>query len=143
MRTFLPRRIIAAGCVCLGVFASGCDDSNTGELDPELVHHRNRGKAHFENGETAEAVVEFETCLRLSGNDPIDRLNLAKAHFLAENYDRAIEGLETLAIERPNIADIPYNLGIIFKRLGASEKAVIQLERLVALERQRLGRRIE
>jgi len=107
----------------------------TGGAGPDgLARLRNLAKAHFENGETDAAIVYLDSCLALGSDHDLDRLNRAKVLFLAERHDEAVAAFEALREAHPDWADIPYNLGIIHKRLGRVDEGIAELERYVALE---------
>lgn len=102
--------------------------------DAQVEAHRNLAKAHFENGEVPEALAQIEQALALSEGAYIDRLNEAKILFLAQRHEEAIPKFQALQEERPDLPDPPYNLGIIYKRMGQAPEAVPYLERVTQLE---------
>lgn len=121
-------RLLAVALTALA--CSPSDDSGS----PDLPRLRNLAKAHFENGETDRALLYVDSCLVLGSGQDLDRLNRGKVLFLAERHDEAVAELEALRADRPGWADVPYNLGIIHKRLGRVDDGIRELERFVELE---------
>ncbi len=119
--------VAVAGVVLL----PGCGPAGDG---PELTRLRNQAKAHFENGETAEAIAIFQDVLASPGATPEDEVNLGKAYFLAGDHDHAISILERARESLPTLPDIPYNLGIMHKRDGRIDDAIAELERFHELD---------
>jgi tetratricopeptide (TPR) repeat protein len=126
-----PRLWPTLALACLTA-AAGCSGGRGDEA--ALEHHRNLGKAHFENGETDEAIAEFQTCIALSSGDVSDRIRLAKAYFLAKKNEEAVAAFLEAQKDAPELPDIPYDLGILYKRMGRTQEGIGQLERLLQLD---------
>lgn len=99
-----------------------------------LWHHRNLGKAFYENPTTqAEAVEEFRKALGLAPESPRERLNWALALLRAGKTAEGIAELEKVQKQAPELPHTWFNLGIAYKRDGQMEKALAQLQRMVSL----------
>lgn len=126
MRWVLRRAALLGFCVL-----AACE--STPKTDVDRLH--NLGKAHFENGETTEALAYFERCVAAEPASFTYRLSVAKTHFLAENHEAALPELRALREERPDSPDVLYNLGILLKRMGDVDEAIDALEDFVRVER--------
>lgn len=99
-----------------------------------LWHHRNLGKAFYENPTTQyEAVEEFRKALELAPDSPRERLNYGLALLRAGRTAEGIAELEKVQKQAPEIPHTWFNLGIAWKRESQYDKAVAQLEKMVAL----------
>src|ERR1700730_3703912 len=96
--------------VCfLAVFARGADQA--------LEHHRNLGKAFFENPTThVEAIAEFKKALDLSPNSTREKLNYALALPHRNRVPEAITLLEQVQRLDPSLPHTWFNLGIYYKK---------------------------
>lgn len=99
-----------------------------------LWHHRNLGKAFYENPTTSgEAVEELRKALALAPESPRELLNHGLALLRAGKTAEGIAELEKVQKQAPELPHTWFNLGIAFKRDGQTEKALAQFERMVAL----------
>ncbi len=102
--------------------------------DERLWHHRNLGKAFYENPTTQyEAVEELKKALDLAPGSPRERLNYALSLLKAGKTAEGIKELEAVQKQAPEIPHTWFNLGIAFKEDSQYEKALQQFERMAAL----------
>lgn len=103
--------------------------------DPNrLWHHRNLGKAFYENPTTHfRAVDEFKKALDLNPESARERVNYGLALLRAGQTEAGIEELFKAQEQDPAIPHTWFNLGIEFKKTGQYERAVPQLEEMVKL----------
>ncbi len=100
----------------------------------QLWHHRNLGKAFYENPTTqTQAVDEFKQALSLAPASIREQLNYGLALLRAGKTREAVAQLEKVQKARPELPHTWFNLGIVFKKDGDSQKALPQFERLVEL----------
>jgi tetratricopeptide (TPR) repeat protein len=101
--------------------------------EERLWHHRNLGKAFYENPTTQhEAVEEFRKALELAPDSPRERLNHGLALLRAGKTAEGVAELEKVQKQAPEIPHTWFNLGIAFKRESQYDKAVAQFEGMVA-----------
>jgi len=94
-----------------------------------LWHHRNLGKALYENPATQyDAVDELRKALALAPHSARDRINLGLGLLRAGKTDEGIAELERAQQEDPSIPHTWFNLGIAFKRQSEYDRAIHQLE---------------
>jgi Tfp pilus assembly protein PilF len=99
-----------------------------------LWHHRNLGKAFYENPTTQyEAVEEFRKALELAPGSARERINYALALLKAGKTAEGVAELQKAQKQDPAIPHTWFNLGIAFKRESRYEPAIAQLEKMVAL----------
>ncbi|HWN40836.1 MAG TPA: tetratricopeptide repeat protein, partial [Thermoanaerobaculia bacterium] len=102
--------------------------------EERLWHHRNLGKAFYENPTTQyEAVDELKKALDLAPDSPRERLNYALALLKAGKTAEGVKELEAVQKQAPEIPHTWFNLGIAFKEDSQYEKALQQFERMAAL----------
>lgn len=102
--------------------------------EERLWHHRNLGKAFYENPTTQyEAVDELKKALDLAPDSPRERLNYALALLKAGKTAEGVKELEAVQKKAPEIPHTWFNLGIVFKQESEYEKALRQFERMAAL----------
>lgn len=102
--------------------------------DELLWHHRNLGKAFYENPATQyEAVEQFQKALELGGGSARDRLNLALALLKAGKTAEGIAELQKVQAEDPSLPHSWFNLGIAWKRDSRYDLAIVQFRRMVEL----------
>lgn len=102
--------------------------------EERLWHHRNLGKAFYENPTTQyEAVDELKKALDLAPDSPRERLNYALALLKAGKTAEGVKELEAVQKQAPEIPHPWFNLGIVFKQESEYEKALQQFERMAAL----------
>jgi tetratricopeptide (TPR) repeat protein len=99
-----------------------------------LWHHRNLGKAFYENPTTQyQAVQELKAALDLAPGSARERLNYALALLKAGKTDDGIAELQKVQQQAPSIPHTWFNLGIAWKRASEYDKAIAQFERMVEL----------
>ncbi len=130
--------ILRATCACalsLAAFAIWRSPRFISAADTAaLEHHRNLGKAFFENPTThTEAIVEFKKALDLAPTSLREKLNYALALL---HGNRAAEGVVLLEqVQRldPALPHTWFNLGIYYKKSDEPEKAIAQFEQMIKL----------
>jgi Flp pilus assembly protein TadD len=104
------------------------------KIDEALWHHRNLGKAFYENPTTQhQAVEEFRKALALAPDSARERVNYGLALLRAGKVDEGMAELARAQKQDPSIPHTWFNLGIAFKKASEWEKAISQFERMVAL----------
>jgi len=99
-----------------------------------LWHHRNLGKAFYENPTTQQqAVDEFKKALELAPNSARERLNYGLALLRAAKTADAITELQKVQQQDPSIPHTWFNLGIAYKKDSQYDKAIVQFEQMVKL----------
>jgi FG-GAP-like repeat/Tetratricopeptide repeat len=99
-----------------------------------LWHHRNLGKAFYENPTTgALAVDEFKRALDLAPDSARERVNYGLALLRAGKTAQGIAELERAQKQDPAIPHSWFNLGIAFKKDSQYQKAIAQFEQMVKL----------
>lgn len=106
----------------------------SGAVGDELWHHRNLGKALYENPTTQQqAVEELKRALDLDPSSTRERLNYGLALLRAGKTTDAIVELQRVQQLDPSIPHTWFNLGIAQKKDSQYEKAAVQFEQLVKL----------
>ncbi len=100
----------------------------------QLWHHRNLGKAFYENPTTQyEAVEEWKKALALAPGSARDRLNYGLALLRAGKVPEGIAEFEKVAKQDPSIPHTWFNLGIALKQDSRYEEAIAKFETMAAL----------
>lgn len=112
--------------------------SSTSNLPPsvreQVWHHRNLGKAYYENPMTqVKAVDEFRQALELAPQSTRDRVNYGLALLRAGKSQDAVTELLKAQKEDPSIPHTWFNLGIAYKKEFDHQHAVEQLEGMLKL----------
>jgi len=105
-------------------------------VDPTaLERHRNLGKALYENPTTKDkAVEEFQQALALNPKSARDKLNYAIALLRVEGREaEAVKLLEEVQKQDPSLPHTWFNLGIYYKRLGDTDRAIREFEGMIRL----------
>jgi len=101
--------------------------------EEQLWHHRNLGKAFYENPTTQyEAVEEFRQALELAPESPRERLNYALALLKAGKTAEGVAELQKVQKQAPDLPHTWFNLGIAFKRDSQYDPAIAQFEGMIA-----------
>jgi hypothetical protein len=121
--------------MCVFVLASGLAISdNAADLRDRLWHHRNLGKAYYENPMTQlKAVDEFKQALVLSPQSVRDQINYGLALLRAGMTKEAILQLQKAQASDPSIPHTWFNLGMAYKKEFNNERAIEQLEGMIKL----------
>lgn len=99
-----------------------------------LWHHRNLGKAFYENPTTQnEALAEFKKALDLAPSSAREQLNYGLALLRAGKTREGVEQLEKVQKAHPQLPHTYFNLGIVYKKEGEFAKAIPQFEKMVQL----------
>ncbi len=107
--------------------------AQNGEV-PGLWHHRNLGKAFYENTTTLDkAVEEFRQALALSPDSGREHVNYGIALIRAGKVDEGVAQLEATQKRFPGIPHTWFNLGVEYKKAQRFEEAIIQFEGMLAL----------
>src|SRR5947207_10522372 len=112
--------------------------SSTPNLPPkvreQVWHHRNLGKAYYENPMTQiKAVEEFKQALDLAPTSTRDRVNYGLALLRAGKAKEAIAQLAQAQKEDSSIPHTWFNLGMAYKKEFDHQHAVEQLEGMLKL----------
>ena len=100
----------------------------------QIWHHRNMGKAYYENPMTQiKAVDEFKAALDLAPTSTRDRVNYGLALLRAGKTKEAITELVKAQKEDPTIPHTWFNLGIAYKKEFDHAAAIQQLEGMIKL----------
>ncbi|MBI2681434.1 MAG: VCBS repeat-containing protein [Candidatus Solibacter usitatus] len=119
--------------VALAIWLAAAADSTRVAQD-RLWHHRNLGKAFYENPTTQkEAVAEFKKALDLAPASARERVNYGLALLRAGETKEGVAELEKAQKQDPKIPHTWFNLGIAFKKDGDTERAIQQFEQMVQL----------
>ena len=98
----------------------------------KLWHHRNLGKAFYENSATQyEAVEEFRKALALAPDSARERLNYGLALLRSGKVEEGVAELEKAQGQDSSIPHTWFNLGIAYKQQSRYEDAIRQLEGMV------------
>ncbi len=99
-----------------------------------LWHHRNLGKAFFENPTTQkEAVEEFKKALDMQPDSVRERINYGLALLKAGDTLAGVAELTKAQKQDPSIPHTWFNLGILAKKDGDNARALEQLEQMEKL----------
>lgn len=102
--------------------------------DDLLWHHRNLGKAFYENPTTQyQAVTELKAALDLAPESVRERINYGLALLKAGKTAEGIAELEKAQKQDPSIPHSWFNLGIAYKRDAHYERAIGQFQKMVEL----------
>jgi tetratricopeptide (TPR) repeat protein len=100
----------------------------------QLWHHRNLGKAFYENPTTQrQAVDEFRRALALAPDSVRERINYGLSLLRAGDLNTGVAELQKAQKADPKIPHTWFNLGIALKRQGELEAALAQFESMVRL----------
>jgi len=120
-------------CAAATVFLLGMAPPDPAAREEMLWHHRNLGKAFYENPTTQyEAVEEFRQALELAPDSPRERLNYGLALLKAGKTAEGVAELEKVQKQAPEIPHTWFNLGIAYKRDSQYDKAIAQFEGMIA-----------
>ncbi len=110
--------------------------ASQGQLSREelLWHHRNLGKAFYENPTTQErAVEELRQALALAPESRREQLNYGLALLRAGHTAEGIAALERVQREEPGLPHTWFNLGVAWKQESQYDKALAQFQRMTEL----------
>lgn len=114
---------------CLALLAA---PSNS--VDERLWHHRNLGKAFYENPTTqSQAVEQFRQALSLAPESSRERLNYALALLRAGKTPEGVAELLKVQKQDPKLPHTWFNLGIVYRKAGDFEKAIPEFEKMIEL----------
>ncbi len=102
--------------------------------DAALQRSRNVGKAYYEQGKYAEAIVEFQKVLASGQALATDHLDLGLALIQTNNLDAAFGELTTAKQMDAHLLAADYNLGILYKRQLRYPQAEAEFQRVVELD---------
>lgn len=99
-----------------------------------LWHHRNLGKAFYENPTTQqEAVAEFRKALALAPDSIREQINYGLALLRAGDVTAGVTELQKAQKLDPKIPHTWFNLGIALKKQGTLDAALAQFEGMARL----------
>lgn len=117
--------------VSLGFVTMG---AQVAPVEERIWHHRNLGKAFYENPTTQiQAVDEFKKALDLAPASARERLNYGLALLRAAKTKEGAAELERAQKQDPKIPHTWWNLGIVWKKESEYDKAQAQLEQMIKL----------
>src|SRR5215831_1395863 len=123
-----------ASTLFLGVTLSFGTSQMPSGVRERIWHHRNLGKAYYENPITQlKAVEEFKQALELSPKSARDQVNYGLALLRAGITKDAIAELEKAQRTDPSIPHTWFNLGIAYKKEFENDRAILQLEGMLKL----------
>jgi VCBS repeat protein/ASPIC/UnbV protein len=101
--------------------------------NPDLLwHHRNLGKAFYENPTTQyQAVEEFKAALDLAPDSARERLNYGLALLKAGKTAEGVAELVKVQGQDPSIPHTWFNLGIAYKRDADYDGAIAQFQGMI------------
>src|SRR5579871_3071983 len=109
-------------------------NSNTVSIHDRLWHHRNLGKAYYENPMTQlQAVNEFKQALALAPSSARDHVNYGLALLRAGSTKEAVVELQRAQKLDPKIPHTWFNLGIAYKGSLDYVQAIQQFEGMLKL----------
>ncbi len=109
-------------------------NSNTVSIHDRLWHHRNLGKAYYENPMTQlQAVDEFKQALALAPSSARDHVNYGLALLRAGSTKEAVVELQRAQKLDPKIPHTWFNLGIAYKGSLDYVQAIQQFEGMLKL----------
>src|ERR1700756_1279340 len=122
------RVLLCLMTVGLAIWLAAAADATRAAQD-RLWHHRNLGKAFYENPTTQkEAVVEFKKALDVAPDSARERGNYGIALLRAGQTEDGVAELLKAQKQDPKIPHTWFNLGIVYKNDGDYEHAIQQLE---------------
>ncbi|HWL92775.1 MAG TPA: FG-GAP-like repeat-containing protein, partial [Phycisphaerae bacterium] len=102
--------------------------------DAEFVRRMNRGKAYFENRDSAKAVEEFKAAIEHRRESAAAWRNLGRAQLLADRMDEAISALREAEKRDADSAASAYVLGLAYSHKSEFETSVPEFERAARLD---------
>jgi thioredoxin-like negative regulator of GroEL len=125
-------RLLVLGMI--GLFAWDGPPKPALSVRDNLWHHRNLGKAYYENPMTQlKAVEEFKLALDLAPQSPRDQVNYGLALLRAGMTKEAILQLQKAQKAGPTIPHTWFNLGMAYKKEFENEQAIEQLQGMLKL----------
>ena len=104
-----------------------------------LWHHRNLGKAFYENPTTAkEAVEQFRQALDMAPDSVRERINYRTGAAEERRHEGGCRRTEKAQKQDPSIPHTWFNLGIVAKRDGDYARAISELSECVKMVPARL-----
>jgi len=130
----VKRFLVSSFLILLAAFLLAATPSSPPSKEELLWHHRNLGKAFYENPTTQyRAVQELKAALDLAPDSARERVNYGLALLKAGKTDEGIAELQKAQKQDPSIPHTWFNLGVAYKRASEYDKAVAQFEKMVEL----------
>lgn len=128
----LSRRF--AGVLLFSAVMLAADSNPPSNVHDLVWHHRNLGKAFYENPMTQlKAVDEFRASMELTSGSTRDETNYGLALLRAGRTKEAIAELLKVQKEDSSIPHTWFNLGMAFKKEFDHQRAIEQLEGMLKL----------
>ena len=128
----LSRRF--AGVLLFSAVMLAADSNPPSNVHDLVWHHRNLGKAFYENPMTQlKAVDEFRAAMELTSGSTRDETNYGLALLRAGRTNEAIAELLKVQKEDSSIPHTWFNLGMAFKKEFDHQRAIEQLEGMLKL----------
>lgn len=132
--SFLRISVVGVVVITLPVCLMSSTPVVPSNVREQVWHHRNMGKAYYENPMTQiKAVDEFKAALDLVPTSTRDRVNYGLALLRAGKTKEAITELLKAQKEDPSIPHTWFNLGIAYKKEFDHAAAIQQLEGMIKL----------
>lgn len=96
--------------------------------------HDNLGMALIDQGQTGEAIRQYQEAIRLNPNEVHPHYNLGIALLKQDQVDAAINQFQEAIRLNPNDAEVHNNLGVAFLKKGRPEAAIGQFQAAVRLQ---------
>jgi Tfp pilus assembly protein PilF len=128
--------------------AAGCGRSERAALDAARTAREaaysanNRGTGLLEQFAYDQAIAAFQEALRIDPSVRLARINLAIAQFYAGRTDEAAVNAEEAQADYPDAPEPAFLLGLIAKARNQPDQAIRQFERVLRVDRDDPGTRI-
>lgn len=96
--------------------------------------YRHRGLGHAENGDTGQAIADFNRALELNPKDAATLNNRANLHNDNEEYERALTDYDAAIALDPDYVEAYRNRGSLHLEQRAYDQAIADFDRVIALK---------
>lgn len=130
----MKRFLLAFATLAVGGFWLLLHAQMSSANEARLWHHRNLGKAFYENPTTQkQAVTEFKQALALAPNSAREQLNYGIALLRTGELDEGVKQLEAVQTKAPELPHTWFNLGVTFQKQGEFDRAMPQFQEMIRL----------